>query len=462
MNYGDFQQLFPDYNDPVRNEVGILIDGSACSNMIGGPDAGAKPRSTATSSPATVTRASRITGNATVNSVVNNFIGTDYDGLFNVGNGNVAGDQVVAGVVILGGYAQDNYIGSPSGARQGDQSFGNVISGGIYGVLLDGAASNYVQDNWIGYSKIAGGTPVPNWDGIGILHGAVGNVIGGRSDEPWETASTFGNVITQNHQAGILVLDDTTHGNSIRYNSIYDNAIDAGLDPNQFDTPTLGIELGPTFPRLPNDNPGDADSGPNHLQNWPTASLVLNDSPFSSTTYGSIFTDPGDYTIDVYMNDTCHPHLPGLSNAKWWYGSAAVTVDGSGMAEYSVHLNNALPGNLFITAIATSADGSSSEISPCHAVNQTVKVPPTWSRFLIRRRSAAATARAASSFLSRTMARMRRATWCSPTHCRPASRSRPAAHRTAASAAGLGNHRLVSTPRTRAWRDRDSRDDRDA
>jgi uncharacterized repeat protein (TIGR01451 family) len=372
MTYGDMQQVFPNYGDTVRNEVGVLIDGSASSNSVGGADPGLDLLERNVIS-GNRHAGVRIAGNATGNSVAGNYIGTDYLALNFYGNGNVDGDQPTAGVAIVGGYAQDNWIGSPVGAHQGDAKHGNIIAWADYGVLLDGASGNYVQDNYIGYSWIAGGTPMPNFNGIGIMHGASNNVIGGRSSDPWETASTFGNVITQNLEAGILVMDATTQGNSIRYNSILDNGVDAGFDPNGFGGyPTLGIELGvTTYLRLPNDVE-DVDAGPNRLQNWPTVGLVDNENQFSSTTYGSIFSEPfRTYTVDVYMNNACHGRLPGLSNAEWWYGSATVTTDADGKAEYSVQKGYAIPENLFITAIATDQDGSSSEISPCHAVNQT-------------------------------------------------------------------------------------------
>jgi len=366
MNHGDFLLPYPNYDDQVRNEVGVLIDGDATSNRIGDADA------QFTSFDRNIITGNkhggvRIEGNANTNAVINNYIGTDPGANVVLRNGNPV-PFATYGVEITGN-AQNNWIGSAPGLPTGNAAFGNVIAGGVYGVLLDGAAGNYVQDNHIGTDKV-GSVALPNFEGIGIIHGALDNVIGGtdKYDQPY----TFGNIITLNQQAGILVVDDQTHGNSIRYNSIFDNGTDAGFDPNNFDprTPTLGIQLGLTASRLPNDNPGDADSGPNHLQNWPTVGLVVNEDPFSTTTYGSIFTDPGDYAIDVYWSTTCHGRLPGLSNAQQWYGSAAVTVDGSGMAEYSVRINGVMPGNLFITAIATTADGSSSEISPCHAVNQ--------------------------------------------------------------------------------------------
>jgi len=377
MNRQDFDLFYPDYNDQVRNEVGVLIDGYATANWIGGADG------QFTSFDRNVITGNRhggvrIEGNAAGNAVINNNIGTDAGANVVLRNGNPFGDAIPYGVEITGN-AQNNWIGSAPGPRSGDLAFGNVIAGGIYGVLIDGAASNYVQDNHIGIDK-TGNVPLPNFTGIVINHGALSNVIGGKGDEAY--ASAYGNIITQNQQAGIVVQDDQTLGNSIRYNQIFDNGTDAGLNPNpnlQPNFPTLGVQLGETRKRLTNDAL-DPDKGPNHLQNFPIVGRVDNENFFSSTTYGSIYTEKGIYTIDVYASDTCHPAVPWLSPARWWYGSAVVTTNDMGAADFAIHVGYAMPENLFITAIATAADRSSSEISPCHPVNAVdtseIAVPP--------------------------------------------------------------------------------------
>jgi uncharacterized repeat protein (TIGR01451 family) len=358
MNNEDFVQGFPDYNNTMRNEVGILIDGYAQENTIGGPDhlANSFDRNTITGNRH---GGVRIEGNAQGNAVVNNDIGTDPGANVLLRNGNVALYETY-GVKITGG-ATDNWIGSPQGVASGDRAFGNIIAGVVDGVLIDGTGGNFVQDNYIGIDK-TGFVKLPNFNGVTVVNGAIGSVIGG-SDNEGVYAYTFGNVITNNSNAGVIVTGDSTRGITIRYNSIYGNGTDFANDE-----PQLGIQLGlSTFNRLPNDVL-DVDEGANHLQNWPFVGKVVNENFFSSTTYGVIFSEPfKNYTIDVYENETCQPRLLFESNAQFWYGSQKVTTNQDGVADFAIHLGGEIPENLFITAIATSDDGSSSEIGPCQS-----------------------------------------------------------------------------------------------
>ena len=127
---------------------------------------------------------------------------------------------------------------------------GNVISGNMgNGVLLRGrdASQNLVQGNLIDVD-VGGTEPLGN-TGHGVsLTGLslTGNVIGGmQSDE--------GNVIAFNGGAGVSVQGGNAQGNAIHSNA------ELGIDLNND-----GV--------TPND-PGDADSGPNGLQNFPEIQL---------------------------------------------------------------------------------------------------------------------------------------------------------------------------------------------
>ncbi|NQT62025.1 MAG: CSLREA domain-containing protein, partial [Candidatus Marinimicrobia bacterium] len=167
---------------------------------------------------------------ATSNLVIGNFIGTDITGLAAIRNGT--------GIRIK---APGNIIGAVQSEGQ------NVISGNGTGILIEWSISenNVILGNLIGPG--ADGTTVIGNEYFGIkVDTYIGNnQIGGTNlDE--------GNVIAFNNNDGIWV----SHGTqiAIQSNVIYQNG-------------GLGIDLAPNG--LTENDPGDADTGPNNLQNFP-------------------------------------------------------------------------------------------------------------------------------------------------------------------------------------------------
>ena len=128
---------------------------------------------------------------------------------------------------------------------------GNVISGnGWNGVAFSSQTSNsVVEGNFIG-TDASGTVALGNGlDGVRLFDGARMNRIGG------DTAAA-GNVIAFNGGNGVTVTATNTFGNTIRANSIHSNG-------------GIGIDLGNDGATLNDD--GDADGGPNLLQNYPTS-----------------------------------------------------------------------------------------------------------------------------------------------------------------------------------------------
>ena len=131
---------------------------------------------------------------------------------------------------------------------------GNLISGNVEIGLTNAANFSVIQGNRIG-TDATGVAPLGN-GGIGVRISAFGATVGG-------TEAGAGNTIAFNGGAGVvdqLVEFISSERNAIRGNSIHSNG-------------GLGIDLngdGVT----PND-PGDADSGPNGLQNFPVLSVAL-------------------------------------------------------------------------------------------------------------------------------------------------------------------------------------------
>jgi hypothetical protein len=181
--------------------------------------------------------------------VQGNLIGTDSIGTRPLGN--------TFGVTLI----------TSSGAEVGGGSTSarNVIADNQEaGVFLETQSSdNAVQGNWIGVG--ADGRPLGNHgDGVFVGEFAHTNLIGG-------TGPGQGNLIAFNGGRGVALHIDAGLQNGILANSIHSNG-------------SLGIDLLGNGGENPND-PGDADPGPNDLQNWPLRSSSRSRAP--STRPGS-------------------------------------------------------------------------------------------------------------------------------------------------------------------------------
>jgi len=135
------------------------------------------------------------------NIVVGNYIGTDATGASDLGNKTCG--------IWIGGGAKDNRIG---GSNPGER---NIISGNGGGIGINGAGtdSNTVVGNYIG-TDITGTADLGNsGDGISITNGAQNNIIGGSN--PGE-----GNLISGNGWNGITIADSSTAGNIVIGNYI--------------------------------------------------------------------------------------------------------------------------------------------------------------------------------------------------------------------------------------------------
>lgn len=244
--------------------------------------------------------------------IQNNFIGTDVTGTLALANGE--------GVELVG--ASDNLVGGTTIAAR------NIASGNTFaGVFLrdPNTNGNLVQGNFLG-TTVSGSTKLANgFYGVNLIFSATMNTIGGavvgarniisgnsvKGINVGATLkdSTIQNLIQANYigtdvsgnnplgngttaffdDAGISIPANATAdriiGNRIAYNhgdgvqlTVPDNPNDSpGLrieitDNEIFANEGLGIDLGPSG-ITPND-PGDPDTGPNNLQNFPTLTSV--------------------------------------------------------------------------------------------------------------------------------------------------------------------------------------------
>jgi uncharacterized repeat protein (TIGR01451 family)/CSLREA domain-containing protein len=275
------------------------------------------------------------------------------------------GGDIVPGVVnALAGVSLDN---SSNNLIGGLQNLGNLICGNDQqGVFVSGAGSqgNKILDNLIGTNP--SNDQVGNLlQGILITNGASQTIVGG-------TDAGSGNVIAFNGRDGIALDPTAGNGNDIDPNSIHDNV-------------GLGIDLGNTGAPLPND-PGDGDSGPNNLQNFPEMTRVVIDnsgnlsivykvdSAPGNSNYGSTglyieffkadanlegqtFIGSDNYAVANYNSTQLGPAPPGLKQIS--FGSAA---------NLGVQIGDK------IVATATDADNNTSEFTSAN-VGQVIGFP---------------------------------------------------------------------------------------
>ena len=284
----------------LGNELnGVEIDGGA-DNTIGGTAAGAGNVISDNFGDGVLIYGDRATGNV----VQGNRIGTDGLGLADLLNsyGNAQ-----SGVEVEGGVA--NTIGGTSPGA------GNVISGNSGdGVLISGgtATGNLVQGNLIG-TDITGTEPIGN-DLTGVeIDDSADNTIGG-------TTPGAGNLIAANDGPGVVVKGDTSVGDEIIGNRIFDNsrqAIDLGDD---------GVTYNAASPRV----------GPNNDQNFPVV-VTTSGGQLEGWLEGSA---PNTlFLIQVFASSQSGPG--GAGEAEAYLGSLEVTTDRLGQAIFDIPLTRA-------------------------------------------------------------------------------------------------------------------------
>jgi parallel beta-helix repeat protein len=284
--------------------------------------------------------------------------GNRTDGIF------IACDTPVPGDSIL---IENNYIGTdkwgesaiPNEGQNVDSASGiltqcdddiirgNLISGNgtlvpprvSIGIRIWGSA-NTIEDNLIG-TKADGVSPLEN-TGSGV------QIHWGGSDNRIQN-----NTIAFNGGDGIEVLDGI--GNTIGSNSTFANV-------------GLGIDLGGDGV-TPNDSPGDGDTGPNALVNFPVLTEAT-DNGTNTVVRGTLDTPVSGgarYGVLYYVSDECDPSNFGEGQTLAAIPYFIINFDPSGVALlYADDLPTGLVGK-FITATASSEaeSYSTSEFSEC-------------------------------------------------------------------------------------------------
>jgi CSLREA domain-containing protein len=298
-----------------------------------------------------------ITGNTVSLSglVINRFGGHGI--LFPLGaEGGVRGCYIgtnAAGTAALGNAGHGVAIFNSGSHTIGGTAAGesNLISGnGGDGVHIEENAAgadadvNVVQGNRIGLSSSSGGS-LPN-AGNGVYIFGDQNSVGGQN-------AGEGNQIANNGGDGVEIASGVT--NSVRGNSIFSNV-------------GLGIELRDAQPDgtvTPND-PGDGDTGPNGLQNFPSVTSATS-SGNSTVITGTLDSSPASgFRLDFYSSPACDQS--GNGEGQTHLGFTNINTDGSGLAPFNVTLPTASIVGHVVTATLTGEAPSTSEFSPCRVL----------------------------------------------------------------------------------------------
>ena len=290
---------------------GILIDGDAHGNAIGGFQPSVVPQVTIS---ANLGHGVLIAGTAHDNSVFHSDIGTAIEGRTAIGNGG-------AGIYLAPG----TFANTIGGA---DPSFANVISGNLgNGIELSGTGGNTISGNLIGVQSpgkvVTALLPLPNGGSGIVIDGSNNNLIGG-------TAPGAGNTVAFNAGAGVLI--NSGAGNAILGNSIFDNA--GG-----------GIVLRP---------------GANGDQAAPTLTQIIH-GVRRTVIGGRLMSAPNsNFLIQFFANNSVDPSRSPAG--RTFLGSETVQTNGRGVAL----IRFAVPtpaGRPYFTTTATSAARNTSAFS---------------------------------------------------------------------------------------------------
>lgn len=274
---------------------------------------------------------------ATGGAVKGCFVGTDATG--KIANPNSSG------IVIASGYTGITIGGTALADR-------NVIAGNIgNGIELD-ADSNVVQGNLIGV--VADGGSLLGNGADGVLSQASGNVVGG-------TAAGAGNVIAGNLSTGVAVTGAAT-GVTIEGNAIYGNG-------------QLGIDL--SADGVTANDAGDADSGDNHLQNYPVLTAAGLGSGLLGIQGSLNSTASRAFRVEFFVSDAVDSS--GFGEGRRFLGSRNVSTDAAGNASFTaIGSPSGVTSREVITATATdTVTGDTSEFSAGVVVASTTTVTNT-------------------------------------------------------------------------------------
>ncbi len=198
------------------------------------------------------------------------------------------------------------------------------------GISDIGTTGNRVMGNFIGTTKSGTGDLGNAGRGVFVGNGAADNIVGDVDfNDGFDNAA---NVIAFSGLDGVDISGAASTSNSILGNSIFSNA-------------RLGITLG----QNPNDGPGDADTGPNGLQNSPRIGSAKTGRKFTTIT-GTLESTPNGAFIVQYRSNSKGTREEG----KKLLGTQGMTTGNDGVVPLAFQSRKVEPG-FFVTATATRA-----------------------------------------------------------------------------------------------------------
>ncbi len=333
-------------------QSGITLAGAGSGHILEGNLLGLAPDGDTLIAPACLGTTFAINVNGTGNSARNNVIaggsnGFSVNGTGHTFRGNYVGTNVT-GTKRFEIYEHAFSVAGTNHTIGGSlPGQGNLIDAANFyeGLLLNGSG-HVVYGNFIGTDPT--GTIDLGSNRIGI--NAVGNdmTIGGVNPGEGNTVAFNGSVFGS---GGIGISGQNVR---VRGNQIYSNN-------------GLGIDLpvGGNGGVTPND-PGDADTGPNGLQNYPILISAGPAAPRGSGTHvvGILNSAAATtYVVDFYSNPACANRPQEYLEGQDYLDSIQVTTDGSGNASFDVVLPVTVEPGARITATATDPSGNTSEFS---------------------------------------------------------------------------------------------------
>lgn len=325
--------------------------------------------------------------------ILENRIGTDYDGLTAIGNGgngiriDDSPDNLISGNLVSGNgvsstnrsgillnfslttanVIEENRIGT---TQSGNSPLGNLGNG----IALNFAPGNQIQNNIIGSNNTAGITLFQQADDNQIFGNSIGigedgatalpnqvngiSIVGSKDNEVGSSLSEHSNTIAYNLANGITILNSDeleSINNKIIGNSIFSNA-ELGINLAQSETDNTVSE----------NDVLDDDEGPNRLQNFPDlASATYIDGDTSLDITYSLSSDPthSSYPVQIEFFKT---------NTGERQGKEQLGTDSYSEADYSFGektVNLPIPADVTfeigdrIVATATDNQGNTSEFS---------------------------------------------------------------------------------------------------
>ena len=212
-----------------------------------------------------------------------------------------------------------------------------------------------MQGNYVGTDATGEGALGNSSNGIVIFLEANDNLIGGNENGA-------GNIIAFNARVGVLLDNPApTVRNRISRNSIFSNG-DLGIDLS------LATEEPFTDGVTPND-PGDSDTGPNNLQNFPEITAVgLIDNGDLVFQY-SVDSEPANasypLTIEFFASDSSGEGMRFLGDDIYTqaeFGTGAKFANLGSSTGLEIVLGDS------VVATATDSSGNTSEFSPINVV----------------------------------------------------------------------------------------------